>query len=749
MQTTDIKRMQGHNRDMASRFPKSNPPRHPPFVYGVRRRGPSSREGGSSSRKDQKHFQREHNVNGEGKRPRLTRAHTQTKNIWLGPEVSHGSHDLDRQTQNWDDEFQSALETENWEKLHQISIDFVETATLYGKIVILEQFLPDSQRTIKVERVGGWAGGTKFIVRGIMFKLAEDAVLPAAPQGGNLSSSASIGPRYLYGGYGGPCHEFAAKSASHELKGANHMFRSRSGWLACTDDGMKPLTRPLARRCVMIDYCGFRVTARPWLTLPSGSMLYGYDARSRRMQSAIGFPDVRALLRECAKKLHLCEHLSFGEKIFTGGDVEVHKGERERLYIVDATRTFPCESSDMADHLIRRGQPEFFRLLRPELLQRLKAKGFPALNPDGFTGFSKGDPAVVKHMDDIERATESLIGEIIPEIARTLDRDDGKLRGVKILNIIIGNDEAASPELWSRVYNDLISRFGDVAVAPVPGRGLSRQVSAQTLSSGIGDGNRLFLAAQNHMERVFNTLDIRVTQECKRRLEFGPESVFRFNVPDLLSPGVRVKKMGILDFADAQLLSLVARRELRKKTLPVSMEMFRLAGQAFDRVLQTHPEDIQAQREKRFVGDMVSALSFGPRSFNSALDFSAFFGLETVFDALYPSGNVQKRAVAAAAAHAARGHGAFDLDDQNMDTNKSKEAIRSREVPKMIIPKRRTLLRHTELDINLLCYWACYRSHNSILSRLLSMKADVNARFAHHDGKESKKKKKIKKREKE
>lgn len=220
-----------------------------------------------------------------------------------------------------------------------------------------------------------------------MFKLAEDPMLPPEKVKG---LSRELGPRHLYGGYAGPCHEFAAKSASHELKGANQMFRT--GW--------ERLSRIKGRDCangirriglrvpmmVMIDYCGFRVTARPWLALQPGSMVYGYDARARRMQGAQGNPEVRNLLKECAEKLHLCKHISFGVPIYTGGDVEVHKGEMSRLYVLDATRTFPCESSQIANHLYRRGQPEFFRMLRPEFLQILKARHFPPLNPDGFTG---------------------------------------------------------------------------------------------------------------------------------------------------------------------------------------------------------------------------------------------------------------------------------------------------------------------------------------------------------------------------
>lgn len=69
------------------------------------------------------------------------------------------------------------------------------SATMFGKIIISEVFLPDSEKTIKaVKSVGGNAGGEKYLFNGILFKFAVDW-------------------KGIYSG-----DEFAMKAASHEMK---------------------------------------------------------------------------------------------------------------------------------------------------------------------------------------------------------------------------------------------------------------------------------------------------------------------------------------------------------------------------------------------------------------------------------------------------------------------------------------------------------------------------------------------------
>jgi len=84
---------------------------------------------------------------------------------------------------NWNQEFQDILELSEktteaseikYRRLAKLAVDFVETAKTYGKVIISEHFLPLAQKTIKpITHLGGIAGGEKYIVRGILFKLAE------------------------------------------------------------------------------------------------------------------------------------------------------------------------------------------------------------------------------------------------------------------------------------------------------------------------------------------------------------------------------------------------------------------------------------------------------------------------------------------------------------------------------------------------------------------------------------------------
>jgi len=55
-----------------------------------------------------------------------------------------------------------------------LELEFVQTATFYGKIIIGERFLPNSKKTISPIDIGGIAGGIKYIVSGILFKFAWD-----------------------------------------------------------------------------------------------------------------------------------------------------------------------------------------------------------------------------------------------------------------------------------------------------------------------------------------------------------------------------------------------------------------------------------------------------------------------------------------------------------------------------------------------------------------------------------------------
>ena len=59
--------------------------------------------------------------------------------------------------------------------LYNLTEDFVHTAKTYGKIIISEAFLPPEKKTLGICKIGGTAGGDKYIVHNILFKFAIDS----------------------------------------------------------------------------------------------------------------------------------------------------------------------------------------------------------------------------------------------------------------------------------------------------------------------------------------------------------------------------------------------------------------------------------------------------------------------------------------------------------------------------------------------------------------------------------------------
>jgi hypothetical protein len=43
-----------------------------------------------------------------------------------------------------------------------------------GRIILSERFMPVYRKSIKPVNIGGVAGGTKYIVQGVLYKFAED-----------------------------------------------------------------------------------------------------------------------------------------------------------------------------------------------------------------------------------------------------------------------------------------------------------------------------------------------------------------------------------------------------------------------------------------------------------------------------------------------------------------------------------------------------------------------------------------------
>ena len=64
-----------------------------------------------------------------------------------------------------------------YEDMSRLSHDFVKTCTSLGTTIISEYWLDNRLKTVKeaTEKLGGKAGGKKFVAAGILFKLAIDS----------------------------------------------------------------------------------------------------------------------------------------------------------------------------------------------------------------------------------------------------------------------------------------------------------------------------------------------------------------------------------------------------------------------------------------------------------------------------------------------------------------------------------------------------------------------------------------------
>lgn len=62
-----------------------------------------------------------------------------------------------------------------YRELTNLALDFVHCAKTYGMLIISEAETPVANKTIQPTRIGGFAGGDKYIVNNILFKFAVDS----------------------------------------------------------------------------------------------------------------------------------------------------------------------------------------------------------------------------------------------------------------------------------------------------------------------------------------------------------------------------------------------------------------------------------------------------------------------------------------------------------------------------------------------------------------------------------------------
>ena len=162
-------------------------------------------------------------------------------------------------------------------EISRVSSKFVSTSFNIGKVIIEEYVSRKKKRTVKKIKIGGLAGGEKFVQMGIMFKFSRDW-------------------KHVYGGN----DHLAAKAANNEL---------RSLQMIATETQQGELSVPLT---CLIDYLGFRLVASAIVpihgkkSLVTGSHDCGITIRSDQDNTC---PESsRNAIRKITKMLNLKVH---------------------------------------------------------------------------------------------------------------------------------------------------------------------------------------------------------------------------------------------------------------------------------------------------------------------------------------------------------------------------------------------------------------------------------------------------------
>ncbi|GAB5354174.1 hypothetical protein AAMO2058_000096900 [Amorphochlora amoebiformis] len=252
---------------------------------------------------------------------------------------------------------------------------------------------------------GGLAGGTKFFAEGFLFKLSTD------PQLKHRQNT------FLYGG-DMPDLDRAAKSAAHELHGVNSFY---SIFLKHNIDVQVPWQ-------ILYDYRGFRMVAMPYLPIGesvNSELIHGSDDQGRTIHNRDS--KFNEYMRMAAKELNLALHNVHGTMLYTGGDVEGHRTEKEwkkgyNYYLLDLARWAPPECPYGTTHLQPDQSSIFYRMLRPEFLMReAKGGGLPALSSDTFSGWGKYQSK--EHSKNLLKATEHMLTVVVKKVVASIMKE--------------------------------------------------------------------------------------------------------------------------------------------------------------------------------------------------------------------------------------------------------------------------------------------------------------------------------------
>eukprot|EP00947_MAST-08B_sp_MAST-8B-sp1_P000089 g89.t1 len=330
-----------------------------------------------------------------------------------------------------------------YELISEISQNFINDVAIVGKRIIEEIFIKEYRRlSFKPSSgMGGIAGGRKYVVNGIFYKLAS-----AAEEGSPYEGS----------------FEAANKGAGHDLRGATAISNAAE---AIKKD--KPeQAMPHVTLSALVDYLGFRLQAMPTLPLEKGSLQLGSDdagdsVKNESDELALMFADLAGKLgmaphrilqsadkaekEECDKRLKKLEEkdeksakdadkikdlkakfAAFDDKEVTmpfGLDVEGHFDRKGRPVALDFARVFSPEHIGVTKHLSMKTPGTIFvRHLRPELIKEFaKSDDGAPLSADALSFFSSEASDGPEMNERVKNATLFLLDEVVPAAAKELD----------------------------------------------------------------------------------------------------------------------------------------------------------------------------------------------------------------------------------------------------------------------------------------------------------------------------------------
>lgn len=324
-------------------------------------------------------------------------------------------------------------ESELSKALFEITRDFMQAAKMYGEIIIAERGLPTWEKSLKPSKLGGIAGGEKYVVGGILFKFSQDVELMP----GNFM-------------YGGPQRneEAAHKASGHELKGIQMIMKKASA----------DLRVPLM---TLVQFRGCRLSAQS--LLPLGQLIYGSADGAKTIHAGEKARQLIHSIQKLASDLNLADHkvteMTTGtvKEIRFPVDIEIHTcaSDHNVAFVIDTARLMP----PVAPLVSTARRDIFYKLFRPEFVCSYKEP----LSSDAFSTFGALDRA--KHNAAIVEATRFLLEEHIPKVASQITLPDTKnitrflqQRGINVRFIGLVRSVATLPEARQVLLKEMVAR---------------------------------------------------------------------------------------------------------------------------------------------------------------------------------------------------------------------------------------------------------------------------------------------------